>query len=1268
MKRFTSIGVMLIMLTITAFAQLTTSSLIGTVSSPDGVLPGATVTVRDDKTGKEVTVTTGSDGDFRVPNLEIGTYTVTITSSGFKSFTAQQVRLEIGKDYTLPVLLELGAVSETVTVTAGAEIVNSVDAQTNGIVSNRQITELPLLGRNPLNFVPLQAGVASNPSQQSTINGVRTSATNITIEGINVQDNLIRANATDFSPARPIVDEVEEFTVTGQANADRGFGSGQIQFPIRRGGNDFRGSLYEYNRNYKLGANRFFSNAAGRLPNGDEVVPRGFRNRNEFGGRLSGPLPFLNFGEGGPVTTSGRDKLFFFFLYQKTIDVQPASDLTTVLTDPARRGLFTYTASANDPANGIVAGQTVTVNILNPALGTGITAINPVIQNRFLGRIPTGNTTEVGDLRNTIGYRYNQGNNSEQTNYSTRIDYTINDRNSLKAVYRTVYQTVQRADIDNNFNVRPQVDQPSNNPLLSIGLVSNFTDNFSNEISGGLSFSNPSFLRNQAAPSSFIVPTLITNPDVTFLNQGRDTKTYNLQDNATFIAGNHSIRFGGQFQAIKLVPFNDAGIVPTFNLGVNANTPQISPTQFGNTSLFPGGVPLAQRAVANNLLALLGGIVSSGSQSFNVTSQNSGFVPGATNRRTLETEIYGFYGSDQWRVTPDLTINLGLRYDIYTGLRNPEGLFLEPVIAAGQDPVQAILNPNGRYQFLGGNAGNPNQFFKTDKNNFGPNVSFAYAPKLGGGFGSILGEGRTVFRGGYRVSYINDEFVQSANNAVGGNAGLAFANGAINPATGTTTLNGRVDNLPTIAPPVFNANRTFANNNTAAQSFFGTVFAIDPNIKTPSIQEYSVGVQRDLGFNTAIEVRYVGTRSNTLLRAIDYNQINIRSNGFLDDFNRARNNCRVQAASIGNTGLNCTNASFNPAIAGSQQLTVFPNLASGGLLNNATILSNIVNGTPADLGIIYIQNGLAGSVQFLPNPNTGVADLLTNSGKFRYNSLQVELRRRFAQGLQVQANYTFSKNLTNSQGSQTNGTGDTQTRFDPLLDNLQPELENARSITDQSHKFNLNAVYELPFGRGKAFFNQGGITDFLLGGFQLSGILQIGSGAPISFTDPRGTLNRAGRSNRQTALTNLTKQELKDLVGIYRTTNGVFFINPTALGRDPQTGLLLPGRTGRGAEGFGTTPFQGQVFFNNGPGQTSGLERSVVNGPTYYTVDMSLIKRFAFGESSRYSFQIQMDAFNVFNTTNFVVPQSYDINSTNFGRITGTFDPRVVQLAGRFSF
>ncbi len=244
--------------TTSVFAQLTSSTLSGTVAGPDGLIPGATVVVRDNQTGKEVTVVTNSEGGFKVPNLEVGTYSVTITASGFKTSTVNEVKVDVNRDFSLPVALELGAVSEVVTVTAGAEIVNSVDAKINNSVSRKQLEDLPSLGRNPLNFVTLQAGAASNPSQNTVINGIRTSGTNITIDGINVQDNFIRSNATDFSPARPTVDEVEEFAVSSQNGADDGFGGAQIQFSTRRGGNEYHLRLFEFNRNSHLAANNFF--------------------------------------------------------------------------------------------------------------------------------------------------------------------------------------------------------------------------------------------------------------------------------------------------------------------------------------------------------------------------------------------------------------------------------------------------------------------------------------------------------------------------------------------------------------------------------------------------------------------------------------------------------------------------------------------------------------------------------------------------------------------------------------------------------------------------------------------------------------------------------------------------------------------------------------------------------------------------------------------------------------------------------------------------
>lgn len=467
MKKLFWLVALVAIATTSAFAQLNSSTLVGTVAGPDGALiPGATVVVKSNQTGTAVTTTTNGQGSFRVPNLDVGSYTVTITAQGFKTFSANEVKIEISKDYTLAAKLEIGDISAVVNVTAGEEIINSTDGEINNNVSRRQLDDLPSLGRNPLNFVPLQPGAASVPGQGTVINGIRTSGTNTTIDGINVQDNFIRSNATDFSPARPSVDEVEEFAVTTQSNAGDGFGGPQIQFATRRGGNDYHFRLFEFNRNSELSANNFFNNANG--------IERPYRNRNQFGGNFSGPLPFLNFGEGGPFAISGKDKLFFFFAYEKLIDRQPADpQFSTVLTPSARQGIFTYRDNA---------GQIRQVNLFNPAFGTGITGINPVVANRFLSRIPQGNSTQAGDQLNTTGFSVVQNFNTEQTNYTTRIDYKINPLNTLTGTYRFVRQIVNRADIDDSFNRDPRVTSGSDSPFFSIGLSSAISSKFTNEV------------------------------------------------------------------------------------------------------------------------------------------------------------------------------------------------------------------------------------------------------------------------------------------------------------------------------------------------------------------------------------------------------------------------------------------------------------------------------------------------------------------------------------------------------------------------------------------------------------------------------------------------------------------------------------------------------------------------------------------------------------------------------------------------------------------
>jgi hypothetical protein len=421
---------------------------------------------------------------------------------------------------------------------------------------------------------------------------------------------------------------------------------------------------------------------------------------------------------------------------------------------------------------------------------------------------------------------------------------------------------------------------------------------------------------------------------------------------------------------------------------------------------------------------------------------------------------------------------------------------------------------------------------------------------------------------------------------------------------------------------------------------FGSVAAVDPHLQVPQNYEYNFSYQREVGWGTALEVRYVGAFSSNVTRYTDQNPLDIERNGFLADFLRARSNRQL----TGNPA--CTTAQ-NP---GCQTLTVFPNLASGGLLTNATILGLIDNGLPSDLALTYIQNGLTGTVQFRQNPNIGLGLLLSNTARYNYNSLQVEVRKKFSQGLSFQANYTFQKTLTNAPGTD-------QRRFEFQLDPNRDFLEYSRATYDQTHVFNFNSIYELPFGKGKRFFTDAGaFLNRLVGGWQFNSIVSVASGAPIGIFDPRGSYSTTARSGRNTPFTNLTKDQIRNLTGIFFTPNGVYYIDPSII--DPNTG--------RGSNGINSPAFNGQVFFNVQPGQVGKLERFFLNGPMYFNIDASLFKNIAVTEKMRV--QLRAEAFNLLNHTNFFIGQVQNINAATFGKIGQTFSPRIVQFAVRLEF
>ncbi|HYZ86480.1 MAG TPA: hypothetical protein VE621_18845, partial [Bryobacteraceae bacterium] len=421
--------------------------------------------------------------------------------------------------------------------------------------------------------------------------------------------------------------------------------------------------------------------------------------------------------------------------------------------------------------------------------------------------------------------------------------------------------------------------------------------------------------------------------------------------------------------------------------------------------------------------------------------------------------------------------------------------------------------------------------------------------------------------------------------------------------------------------------------------------------RSPMVHQWTLSLQHEI-WNTIFEARYVGNRAADLLRAYDYNQVNIYAGGFYEDFLRARSN--------GFLALNAGqgfNPAYNPSLPGSQQLTLIPTFASGGSLTSAAVRQEIQQGEVGSLADRYQQNRAVAPGFFYPNPAALAANTISNSGYSLYNALQLDVRRRLRAGMQVQANYTFSKVLSNTIGND-------QARFEPFLDINNPSLENARAPFDIRHIIKANYVVELPFGAGRRWSGNR-FTNTVLGGWMLGGIINWQSGTPFSVFSNRGTLNRGARSTEKNtaSIAGISGSDLFDQVGgVWMTPNGPRFVNPSII--DP---------AGRGTSGDGQAAFNGQIFYNPDPGTVGNTQRRMFSGPWTFNWDASVLKRFHVTE--RQYVEFRAEAFNVLNTPQFWVGNEtssttrFNINSTTFGVINSTLNSsRIMQFGLYYRF
>jgi hypothetical protein len=1250
------LGVFLISLCATGvYAQGTTTGTInGAVKDQNGaVVAGANITVKNEATGVERKATSGEDGLFVVDQITPGSYSIIVEGQGFKRTVAPKIIVQVSQTTNVTINLELGSVSETVTVTSGVqEIINTTSPTLTSIINTKQVVDLPLGDRNPINLAGLQAGIAvvGTDNRGSSISGLRQTAVNLTQDGINAMDNFVKTSSL-FAITTPSLNSTSEFSITtGTVGADAGRGAAQVNIVTKGGTNEFHGGAFLQLLNSWTDASPFFNNFNG--------AAKPIRRQHYDGFDIGGPVFGPKFGEGGKSYWNGKDKAFFFVSYERFVDTTSVNRNRVVLSQNARNGIFQYTAS----------GATQTVNLLNLA-SVPFHTLNPIMTAHLaLIPLPNNNNCSSSDGFNISCFQFNVSQLTTNDKYVVRYDHQLVRNTKLGShkvefvfsrVLTRTFPDVTTNGLEAPFPGGVNGFQASTRNLVTPALVSEFGPHVTNVFRVGRQWAPVDFNRETPLTQPiFSLAGVLTNYDNNFFPQPRNTILDQANDTLSWVKGNHLFKSGMDWQNVLGISRNDAGIVETIQFGTNAaNGAGIS------LASLPGGT---NQLVTNatTVYTQIVGLLGSATQTLNVSSPSSGFVPGATRVRTVDEKDLALFVQDQWRMKSNFTFTYGVRWD-YMGVPTvPNGLAIQPKFSDiyGISGFGNLFKPTAApgsqtqgfatQQFVSGKTGIG--LYKNDWNNFAPSVGVAYSPSFEHGLlHRLFGEpGSSSIRGGYSVSYLHDGVTTFTNLLGTGttNPGL-IQNATSSTVNGTPSSPNLLGQLGAAGVPLIFP--TFKMPVTDRDNFVlnpaNGLWTADPNLRSPYVHQWSIGFEREIMKDTAFEIRYVGNMSPNAWRAYDINEVNIFESGFLTEFLNAQKNLAARGGT--NFAPGCATCVATPLLD-----KFFTGLAStsGSGYGSTTFISNLNNnnvGTMAStlaFNTAYRTNresvalGIPANL-FVANPNATFARVLANDATSNYNAMEVEVRRRFSKGLQFQANYTWSK----AMGDAVDNQGNNQSDLASHLTLRNKRLDYRRSIQDQTQRFVANSIYELPFGKGKPFMGgANGALDRVVGGWSIGGIVTWTTGVPFYIAAGRATFNSA-TGNNGAQLVGISFEDFKKNVGLFKTPAGVFFINPAIL--DITTNAAGKVTTSKLKAGLMSAP---------APGTFGNFPVNSLSGPKYFNLDMSLIKRIPITERVR--FELKVTAINILNHPNFIFPNTatggttnaINFDSTTFGLIT----------------
>ncbi len=1322
-----SLVAFLVVWTIPGFSQTSSTSVRGTVTDPSAsVVQGATVVLTNAESKTARAATTGEQGEYQFLFVAPGTYTLTVTRAGFSRYEQTGLRLLVNTPATSNIQLKVGAMTESVTVTSEAPAIDMVDASIGNAFDQTQVRQIPLEGRNVPDLLSLQAGVAytgnrpdlSDPkvkdqdTRNGAVNGARSDQSNITLDGVDVNDQSAGYAFTSVLPVT--LDSVQEFRVTtSNYNADQGEGSGaQVALVTKSGTNTFHGSLYEYHRNTFTSASDYFLREPLKLI------------RNIFGASVGGPLQ--------------KDRLFFFANYEGTRQREQNSIVRTIPTPSLCQGLVQYV-----DVNGAVQtlGQ---AQLSNPALDPLGLGINPAIENAshtgyFDKTFCTGqfrtNDTSVGDGLNYSGFRFGAPISLDNNAFIAKIDYHLTADGKHTLFWRGALQNINNPQEPFLPGTPPTQTMTDHSKGFVVGYTAVMSPSVVNTFHWGFTRQSTGFLGNSNQEWNTFYG---LDQGISYTHNAQ-TPVHNFLDDLSWTKGRHALQFGGN---VGIVRDPRLSLQHSFSQGKGA-TNWMSPTGFANTGggyLDPANIGLPEPASTFQydypVLGLLG-MVSDIVANYNYDKQGNVLNPGAPVKRDYGLEWYEFYAQDSWRVKPNLTVTYGLRWSLLPPPWEVNGFQASPDVNLGTQFDQIVQNMKQGMGYqstpllnfvLGGPANHGPGWYNFEKSDISPRIAVAYSPHAPSGWlRSLFGDGdKTVIRGGFSKVYdrAGMQLLSTFDANPPGGVGATIQNPCCTFGYDDAAHVPRISNINIIPTcgPVDNC------SDPANQQFFlpappalhplpagqAITWGIDQSMKSPYAYAFDFSVGRELPNRLSLQLSYVGRLGRNLLTQRDLRQpLDVVDPKSGIDYYAAATALAKLALKHPNSSfatyqdyVNFVSTSVNDAAVkgtaaywhdmlpplqpGATAYQSYGNFAGISTLpGNASLIQAVYDlyydpflsyagNEVVGIGNVDLYGGLGDNLgnfySFCAQPGCngggagsfgspfggGFGNYLNNQatsmfawssiGKSNYNALQATLRKQFSGGAQFDLNYTYSKSIditssaTRLSWASCCNVGAPGTR---LVNAFDPNGRRGVSDFDTTHQINANWIVELPLGKGKHFAdNASGISEAIIGGWQLSGLARWTSGFP--FTVDNGNFWP----------TNWDEQGIAQMVTRPRTGHFTQPDGSISVFADPSAAFA--------------------DFQHPFPGQSGS--RNVIRGDGYAGWDMALNKVWKMPFEG-HTLQFRWEVFNVPNLHRFNVASGLQTGSacaciaslqqlpSSFGAYTGLLtQPRVMQFALRYEF